>query len=328
MPAGRIASAASGAGQRVDAPLHGPVATPREDQVGALVESAAGTLVRLAALRHLVPERVGDALGGEDPPQLVETTAETLARVGHHGHRRHRMPPRGDRPLSGNAINPAPSVRPRQRGVHLVGDPATDPGSSSRPPDPAPGAGRRRVPGGGGARHGARVRGHARLGARCATLTRARPTGCTRGRCGSPGAVSFLQWVSTVLHPWVAAGASPRVAVAWLLVRRQRTAGAVGGGGHRRRRRAGLHPEGWSCTGPARCSRTRSRPRRGTRSPPGMRCHRIVAFGVALLLVLPLLHGALARRGLGGRRGLRRCWSGSPGSRSGSTSSATSSRAG
>ena len=77
------------AGEHVDAPLHHPVAAPGEDELGALVESALDLRRRLAALRHLAPERVGDALGLEarrssssPPPSVLPEWAMTATFIG------------------------------------------------------------------------------------------------------------------------------------------------------------------------------------------------------------------------------------------------------
>jgi undecaprenyl-diphosphatase len=105
----------------------------------------------------------------------------------------------------------------------------------------------------------------------------------------SPAAVSFLQWVSTVLHPWSLRGVAT-LAVAWLLIRRQIhlalwVAAAIVGAGvldftlklivHRAR--------------PVLPAAVASAP--GYSFPSGHALASIVAFGVALLLVLPLVHG-------------------------------------
>jgi undecaprenyl-diphosphatase len=104
------------------------------------------------------------------------------------------------------------------------------------------------------------------------------------------GAVGFLQWVSTVLHPWsirlVTAGV-----VAWLLVRRQPrlalwTATAIAGAGvldfvlkEAVRRARPVLPDAVA-----------SAP--GYSFPSGHALTSIVAAGVALLLLLPVVHGA------------------------------------
>ena len=82
-----------GACERVDAPLHRPVAAPDEEQLGALGESALHLLRDVAALRHLDPERVVDALARQLPPQLGQAAAEGLAGVRDDGDLRHRSTP-------------------------------------------------------------------------------------------------------------------------------------------------------------------------------------------------------------------------------------------
>ena len=106
----------------------------------------------------------------------------------------------------------------------------------------------------------------------------------------SPGAVSAMQWVSTLLHPWALRCVAALV-VAWLLVRRQVrlalwAAVAVLGAGvldyllkivvHRAR--------------PALPEAVAMAP--GYSFPSGHALSSIVVFGAALLIVLPLLHGA------------------------------------
>ncbi len=81
VPAGMIARLDVRAGEHVDAALNHPVAAPGEDELGALVERAANLRGRLAALRHLAPERVVDALGCEDAAKLGQPAAERLAGV-------------------------------------------------------------------------------------------------------------------------------------------------------------------------------------------------------------------------------------------------------
>jgi membrane-associated phospholipid phosphatase len=104
-----------------------------------------------------------------------------------------------------------------------------------------------------------------------------------------PGAVGFLQWVSTVLHPW-SVRAVTAVVVAWLLLRRQLrlalwTATAIVGAGvldfvlkDAVRRARPVLPESVA-----------SAP--GYSFPSGHALTSIVAAGVALLLVLPVVHG-------------------------------------
>jgi membrane-associated phospholipid phosphatase len=105
-----------------------------------------------------------------------------------------------------------------------------------------------------------------------------------------PGAVGFLQGVSTVLHPWAVRGIAAGAAV-WLVVRRQTrlalwVATAVVGAGvldfvlkEVVRRARPVLPDAVA-----------SAP--GYSFPSGHALTSIVAFGVALLLVLPLVHGA------------------------------------
>ena len=85
VPAGTIAIVACGSGERVDAALHHSVAAPDEEQVGAFGEGALDLLRGLAALRHLVPERIRHALLLELAPKLDQPAAEGLARVGDDG---------------------------------------------------------------------------------------------------------------------------------------------------------------------------------------------------------------------------------------------------
>ena len=71
----------AGAGEHVDAPLHRAVAAPGDDELGALVEGTLDLLRRLAALRHLVPERIRDPGLLERLPERQEPVAEALAGV-------------------------------------------------------------------------------------------------------------------------------------------------------------------------------------------------------------------------------------------------------
>jgi len=57
-------------GQRVDAALDHPVAPPDEDHVSAVRQRAAGVFGCLAALGHLIPERVGESLPRQHRPEL------------------------------------------------------------------------------------------------------------------------------------------------------------------------------------------------------------------------------------------------------------------
>ena len=58
VPAGRIASVASGACHGVDAALHHAVAAPGEDRLGAVRERLLDSLRRVLALGNLGPERI------------------------------------------------------------------------------------------------------------------------------------------------------------------------------------------------------------------------------------------------------------------------------
>ena len=75
----------AGAGEHVDAALHRAVAAPGDDELGSLVERTLDLLRRLAALRHLVPERIRDAGLLELPPERQEPVAERLAGMGDDG---------------------------------------------------------------------------------------------------------------------------------------------------------------------------------------------------------------------------------------------------
>lgn len=104
-----------------------------------------------------------------------------------------------------------------------------------------------------------------------------------------PGAVSFLQWVSTVLNPW-ALRAVAALTVAWLLIRRQLRLGVwvattvVGAGVLDATLKLVVHR-----TRPVFSDAVASAP--GYSFPSGHALTSVVAFGVALLLVLPLLRG-------------------------------------
>ena len=65
--------------ERVDAALHHPVAAPGEDQLGAVLQRPLDRARRPLALRHLDPQRLGDARLLERAPQLREPAAERLA---------------------------------------------------------------------------------------------------------------------------------------------------------------------------------------------------------------------------------------------------------
>ena len=76
-------------GERVDATLHHPVATPHDDEIGAARKRLASALRRLLALRHLVPGRIVDALqprardatGPNPPPSDFPVCAITATEV-------------------------------------------------------------------------------------------------------------------------------------------------------------------------------------------------------------------------------------------------------
>jgi len=63
---------------RVDAALDGAVATPDEQHVGPLGRCFLCVLGGLAALLDLVPEGIGHAFEGQDPPQLGQAAAEAF----------------------------------------------------------------------------------------------------------------------------------------------------------------------------------------------------------------------------------------------------------
>jgi len=46
----------------------------------------------MAALLHLVPQRIGDAFPGQDLPELAQATAEALARVRYYRDLTHAGP--------------------------------------------------------------------------------------------------------------------------------------------------------------------------------------------------------------------------------------------
>jgi hypothetical protein len=76
-------------GHGVDAALDRPVTAPDEDHLGAVGQRAAGAPGRLAALGHLVPQRVGESLPRQHLPELGQPAAEALAGVCHHRDLRH-----------------------------------------------------------------------------------------------------------------------------------------------------------------------------------------------------------------------------------------------
>ena len=80
VPAGTIARLTLRAGEHVDAALHHPVAAPGEDQLRTLVERALDLRRRLAALRHLAPERIVDSLGCENATKLGEAALRASCR--------------------------------------------------------------------------------------------------------------------------------------------------------------------------------------------------------------------------------------------------------
>ena len=67
------------AGEHIDAPLHHPVPAPSEDELCPFVQRPSNLSRRLAALRHLTPERVVDSLGFEHATKLGQPAAERLA---------------------------------------------------------------------------------------------------------------------------------------------------------------------------------------------------------------------------------------------------------
>jgi hypothetical protein len=72
-------------GHGVDAALDGAIATPDEQDVHALLSCATSVFGCVAALLHLMPQRVGHSLPGQDLPELGQAAAEALATVRHHG---------------------------------------------------------------------------------------------------------------------------------------------------------------------------------------------------------------------------------------------------
>ena len=84
VPAGMMARLVSRAGELADAALDHPVAAPREDELGALLEDAPNARRRLAALGHFVPQRVADTRRIEHSPQLRQPPVERLAGVSDH----------------------------------------------------------------------------------------------------------------------------------------------------------------------------------------------------------------------------------------------------
>ena len=92
------------AGEHVDAALNHPVAAPGEDELRALVQRPSNLGGRLAALRHLAPERLVDSLGCEDATKLGQSAAERLAGV-RDDRDLHARPPLRD--SAGGAGHPA-----------------------------------------------------------------------------------------------------------------------------------------------------------------------------------------------------------------------------
>ena len=112
-----------GAGGDVDAALEHAVASPDEDELGLCVEQAAHRLGRLAALRHLVPQRIGDSCPLEGAAQLQEPAVERLPRV------------RDDADLHGrspaNPVAAAPAARQASTRTHRLAIPITTPPATS-----------------------------------------------------------------------------------------------------------------------------------------------------------------------------------------------------
>ena len=79
------------------------VAAPGEHKVGPLVDRPAKLGRSLAALRHLGPEGVGDALGREHAAQLGQPAAERLPRVRDDGDPHRRSTSRAAAPPGGAA---------------------------------------------------------------------------------------------------------------------------------------------------------------------------------------------------------------------------------
>ena len=73
------------AAHRVDRALDGSVASPDEEQIGALRERALHLLRCEAALRHFDPDRIADSLTREFAPELHQAAAERFAGVCDHG---------------------------------------------------------------------------------------------------------------------------------------------------------------------------------------------------------------------------------------------------
>ena len=68
-------------GHGVNAALDRPVAAPDEDHLSAQSQRAASALRRFAALRHLVPERISNALPRQHLPKFPQTATEALTSV-------------------------------------------------------------------------------------------------------------------------------------------------------------------------------------------------------------------------------------------------------
>lgn len=80
-----------GPSHRVDATLDRSVTSPDEHHLSTLLQRTARALSRLAAFRHLIPERISDAFPRQYLPKLTQPAAETLTSVGHHRDRRHAI---------------------------------------------------------------------------------------------------------------------------------------------------------------------------------------------------------------------------------------------
>jgi len=76
---------------RVDTALDHSVASPYEDHLSALRQRVASVLGCLAALRHLIPKRIGQTLPRQHLPKLPQTATEALARVRHNSDCPHGM---------------------------------------------------------------------------------------------------------------------------------------------------------------------------------------------------------------------------------------------
>ena len=97
-------------GERVDAALRHAVSAPDEEVVGALLAAASDLLWRLLALRHLDPERVGNAVACERAAQFRQPALDALAGVGDHRNRAH-----GDAPRAARRLRRRRGLPPRRR---------------------------------------------------------------------------------------------------------------------------------------------------------------------------------------------------------------------